>query len=148
MSAARELDVELRKMMQKVARKMSTDLRRQVPQRGQNPYATGDLKSRLAVEARKDADGNWAIFLTYPFYGNYTAFGTRQFSNWREQSELNIFDRQAWSGYRRGRRGIRPQNWLSLRTQRQDYETMLEDEFGEAMEVFVDKLIEIGIRPL
>lgn len=145
MSNRSELDNDLRKIMKDVANKMARDLRRQVPQRGQNPYATGKLKSRLAVEARKDADGNWSIFMTYPSYGNYTAFGTRQYSNWREQTGLNIFDRAAFSGYRKGRGGIRPQNWLSLSRERQEYEDLIQEQLGESLEVFVDRLVTLGI---
>ena len=86
--------------------------------------------------------------MTYPFYGNYTAYGTRTYSNWREQSVLNIFDRSPFRGYTKGRNGIVPQNWLSLRQQKAEYEDMIQKELGESLEVFMNRLTTIGIRTL
>lgn len=146
MEAARGLENDIKAILKTIATNMTRDLKRQVPQRGQNPYATGALKSRFNVEVRKSSTNEWQIFMTYPFYGNYTAFGTRSYSNWREQSGLNVFDRAPFSGYRKGRNGIIPQNWLSLRNQKQEYEKLIEDELGESLEVFIDRLTQIGIR--
>jgi len=146
MDAAKGLENDIKAILKKVATDMSRDLKRQVPQRGQNPYATGSLKSRFNLDVRKSSKNEWEIFMTYPFYGNYTAFGTRGYSNWREQSRLNVFDRLPFSGYRKGRNGIIPQNWLSLRNQKATYEKMIQDELGESLEVFMDRLTTIGIR--
>jgi hypothetical protein len=149
MEATRGLENDIKAILKKVASNMTRDLKRQVPQRGNtpnNPYATGALKSRFNVDVRKSAKDQWEIFMTYPFYGNYTAYGTRAYSNWREQSGLNIFDRAPFSGYRKGRNGIIPQNWLSLRNQKATYEKMIQEELGESLEVFVDRLTTIGIR--
>jgi hypothetical protein len=146
MDATRDLEKDLKSILRDVAKQMNRDLKRQVPQRGQNPYATGALKSRFNIDVRKASSGEWEIFMTYPFYGNYTAFGTRRWSNWREQNGLNIFDREPFSGYRKARAGIRPQNWLSLRRQKSEYESLIEERLGESLEVFVDRLTTIGIR--
>lgn len=146
MDAAKELEQNIKAILRKVATDMSRDLKRQVPQRGQNPYATGNLKSKFNLDVRKNASGEWEILMTYPFYGNYTAFGTRQYSNWREQSGLNIFDRAPFRGYSKGRNGIVPQNWLSLRQQKAQYEDMIQEELGESLEVFMNRLTTIGIR--
>jgi len=146
MNAAKELEQSLKAILRKVANDMSRDLKRQVPQRGQNPYATGNLKSKFNLDVRKNSDGNWEIMMTYPFYGNYTNFGTRQYSNWREQSGMNIFDRAPFRGYSKGRNGIVPQNWLSLRQQKAQYEQMIQEELGESLEVFMNRLTTLAIR--
>lgn len=146
MDASRELEQSIKAILRKVANDMSRDLKRQVPQRGQNPYATGNLKSKFNLDVRKNARGDWEIMMTYPFYGNYTAFGTRLHSNWREQNELNIFDRAPFRGYSKGRNGIVPQNWLSLRQQKQEYEDMIQEELGESLEVFMNRLTTLAIR--
>jgi len=146
MDARKGLENDIKAILKKIATDMSRDLKRQVPQRGQNPYATGNLKSKFNLDVRKSSRDEWEIFMTYPFYGNYTAFGTRSYSNWREQSALNVFDRLPFSGYRKGRNGIVPQNWLSLRNQKATYEKMIQDELGESLEVFMDRLTTIGIR--
>jgi len=146
MDASRELEQSIKAILRKVANDMSRDLKRQVPQRGQNPYATGNLKSKFNLDVRKNARGDWEIMMTYPFYGNYTAFGTRQYSNWREQSGMNIFDRAPFRGYSKGRNGIVPQNWLSLRQQKQEYEDMIQEELGESLEVFMNRLTTLAIR--
>lgn len=148
MDASKELELNIKAILRKVASDMSRDLKRQVPQRGQNPYATGNLKSKFNLDVRKNANGEWEIMMTYPFYGNYTAYGTRTYSNWREQSVLNIFDRSPFRGYTKGRNGIVPQNWLSLRQQKAEYEDMIQKELGESLEVFMNRLTTIGIRTL
>jgi len=146
MDASKELEQNIKSILRKVAADMSSDLKRQVPQRGQNPYATGNLKSKFNLDVRKNQRNEWEILMTYPFYGNYTAFGTRQYSNWREQSGMNIFDRAPFRGYSKGRNGIVPQNWLSLRQQKAQYEDMIQEELGESLEVFMNRLTTIGIR--
>jgi len=146
MDASKELEQNIKSILRKVAADMSSDLKRQVPQRGQNPYATGNLKSKFNLDVRKNQRNEWEILMTYPFYGNYTAFGTRQYSNWREQSGMNIFDRAPFRGYSKGRNGIVPQNWLSLRQQKQEYEDMIQEELGESLEVFMNRLTTLAIR--
>lgn len=146
MNASRELETNLRNMLREISNKMRTDLKRQVPQRGQNPYATNNLKSKFNLDVRKSANDEWEIFMTYPFYGNYTSFGTRVYSNFREQGGLNIFERAPFRGYTKGRNGIVPQNWLSLRNQKAEYEEMIQEKMGESLEVFIDRLTTIGIR--
>ena len=142
-----DLDREIKQTMRQIANMIQRDIKRQVPQPGQNPYATGNLKSKTNVDLRKDGNGEWSILITYPFYGGYTAFGTRQYSNWREQSGLNIFERSPFSGYRKGRRGIRPQNWLSLSRERQRYEEYIREELNEDILVFVENYVnQLGIR--
>jgi hypothetical protein len=149
MDASKELELNIKSILRKVAADMNRDLKRQVPQRGQNPYATGNLKSKFNLDVRKNARMEWEILMTYPFYGNYTTFGTRQYaSNWREQSGMNIFDRAPFRGYTKGRNGIVPQNWLSLRQQKAQYEEMIQEELGESLEVFMNRLTTIGIRTL
>lgn len=146
MNAARGLETDLRNMLREIANKMRVDLKRQVPQRGQNPYATNNLKSKFNLDVRKSSRDEWEIFMTFPFYGNYTSFGTRIHSNFREEGGLNIFDRSPFRGYSRGRNGIIPQNWLSLRNQKAEYEALIEETMGESLEVFIDRLTTIGIR--
>jgi len=147
MDASKELEQNIKAILRKVAANMRRDLGRQVPQRGQNPYATGNLKSKFNLDVRKNTSNEWEILMTYPFYGNYTTFGTRQYArNWREQFELNIFDRAPFRGYTKGRNGIVPQNWLSLRQQKAQYEEMIQEELGESLEVFMNRLTTIGIR--
>jgi hypothetical protein len=148
MDASKELELNIKAILRKVATDMSRDLKRQVPQRGQNPYATGNLKSKFNLDVRKNARNEYEILMTYPFYGNYTAYGTRPNDPWREQQALSIFDRNPFRGYTKGRNGIVPQNWLSLRQQKMQYEEMIQEELGESLEVFMNRLTTIGIRTL
>lgn len=143
-----DLDNELKKTMRQISTMILRDIKRQVPQRRpDNPYATGALKSRTNVDLRKNSDGDWEILISYPYYGNYTAFGTRQYSNYTRESGLNIFDRSAYSGYRKGKGGIRPQNWLSLREDRAKYEEYIRKELDEDLLVFVENYVnQLGIR--
>ena len=151
MNAEKDLEINIKAILKKIAANMSRDLKRQVPQppRSRNPYATGNLKSKFNLDVRKSVNNEWQIFMTYPFYGNYTAFGTRPSDPWREQQALNIFDRNPFSGYRpgKGTGGIVPQNWLSLRREKDMYEKMIQDELGETLEVFINRLTAFGIGP-
>lgn len=142
-----ELDREIRNTMKQISNMILRDIKRQVPQPGQNPYATGNLKSKTNVDLRKSPDGDWQILVSYPFYGNYTNYGTRQYSNFREQRGLNLFDTDPFTGYRKGNGGIRPQNWLSLRQEQQRYADYIQKELGEDLQVFVERYVnQLGIR--
>jgi hypothetical protein len=154
MDAARELQQGIGDLMNSIAIKMQVDLRRQSPRRGNtpnNPYATGTLVKAVNVRSIED-NGSWSIQISYPEYGNYTAFGTRKGDRAfkTRQLSLSIFDREPFKGYESNKgqvlMGIRPQNWLSLAAQKQKYEKLIEKELSMSLEVFIDSLTNMGIR--
>jgi hypothetical protein len=144
------LDAEIKKTMEDIAAMMRSDIMRQVPQPGnnpRNPYATGRLKRNVRVFLNKNRQGDIDIIISYPKYGGYTNYGTRGNSNLQDQVGKPYFVRDPFVGYREGKKGIRPQNWLSLSQERQKYETFINEEIGEDVRVFVEKYVnQLGIR--
>tara|TARA_R110000772_G_scaffold261080_1_gene379368 strand:+ start:59 stop:505 length:447 start_codon:yes stop_codon:yes gene_type:complete len=142
------LDKEIKKTMEEIANMMRSDIMRQVPQPGQNPYATGALKRNVKVFTNKNRDGDIDIIISYPTYGGYTNYGTRDESNRNNELAKPYFIRDAFAGYSKGGiRGIKPQNWLSLSQERQRYETFIDEEIGEDVRVFIEKYVnQLGIR--
>ena len=144
------LDTEIKKTMEDIAAMMRSDIMRQVPQPGnnpRNPYATGRLKRAVRVFTNKNRQGDIDIIISYPKYGGYTNYGTRDNSNLQDQIRKPYFTRDPFVGYRKGTDGINPQNWLSLSQERRKYETFINEEIGEDVRVFVEKYVnQLGIR--
>ena len=135
------------KTMQRLAQLVKRDLLNQVPQPGQNPYATGQLRSSLNVNEFQDGD-EWTIAVTYDQVGNYTNFGTRQYgTRWRELKDVSFFDLPNFAGYRKGTMGIRPQYWLSLSRQENKYIKELEGAVELDFDTFITNVIQNYSRP-
>lgn len=131
-------DEALQRVGQRIIRNAEARIRRQVPQRGRNPYATGRLASSLEFRWEKGANNEWALEVDYLDYGKYTNFGTREYNSYRDQS---FFGMGEWRGYRRGQGGIRPQFWLSLRGDRPVYEAIVEAELQMTWQTFLNNTI-------
>lgn len=134
--------------MQRIARQMLVDIRQQAPRRGnnpRNPYATGKLVRSIGVEPQQDGD-QWSIIVSYDDYGDYTAFGTRQYFNPRDLQQ-SFFGLREFKGYEKGKGGIRPQYWLSLRGQRPKYERMIEEGLSITFETFTNNVISNLSKP-
>lgn len=135
-------DETLARLGDRIIRNARARIMRQVPQRGQNPFATGRLKDSVTFAWRKDsATGTWGLQVDYLPYGNYTNYGTRNFAGgWRAARDAGFFGRD-FQGYRRGRGGIRPQYWLSLRGDRPVYEAIVEAELRTTFQTFLNNTI-------
>lgn len=142
MATFRNLDEEsMRRVGARIIRNAEQRIRRQVPQRGRNPFATGRLANSLSFEWSPNRDGEWSLSVDYASHGNYTQFGTRAYSSgWRAAREAGFFGRD-FTGYERGRGGIRPQNWLSLRGDRPIYEAIIEAELRVTYQTFLNNTI-------
>jgi hypothetical protein len=135
-------DETLQRLGARIIRNAQARIMRQVPQRGQNPFATNKLKNSLTFEWRKDtATGAWGLQVDYLPYGNYTNYGTRNYAGgWRAARDAGFFGRE-FQGYRPGRGGIRPQYWLSLRGDRPIYEAIVEAELRTTFQTFLNNTI-------
>ena len=139
---------QTKQTMERLAALVRRDLQSQIPQRGQNPYATGKLQSSLNVDAYEDGD-QWTIGVSYDDVGNYTNFGTRPYSSrWKAQSQQSFFDLPQFAGYKKGRGGIRPQYWLSLSRQENKYIKELEGALELDFETFMNSVIDNLSKPL
>jgi len=130
-------DESLQRVGTRIIRNVEARLRRQVPQRGKNPFATGRLQRSLQFDWGKEG-GQWALSVSYDHHGVYTNYGTRNYNQYREQS---FFGMGEYTRYRRGRGGIRPQWWLSLRGDRPVYEAIVEAELNMTLETFLNNTI-------
>jgi hypothetical protein len=94
---------------------MELTILKQVPQPGQNPYATGALKSSLTVKVEKQGGGDFAIRVGYLRYGIFTNLGTRDYNVVKFGSRgSGAFDLPVFRGYQRGTYGVQPQYWTSM----------------------------------
>lgn len=104
-----------------------------------NPYATGKLARSLRFSWEKTEQDVWSLEVSYADYGKYTAFGTRNYND-SAAREVGFFGRE-FRGYSRGRGGIRPQQWLSLRGDQPIYEAIIEAELKMTYETFLNNTI-------
>ena len=87
-------------------------IKEQVPQPGQNPYATGRLKGSLRLYVRKDR----TISIAYFKYGVYTDLGT--YDNRFSDASVSPFGLPDYVGYNSNTtKGIAPQFWGSFNTE-------------------------------
>jgi len=135
-------DETLQRLGDRIIRNASARIRRQVPQRGKNPYATGKLARSLSFGWSKGADGTWGLTVDYLDYGKYTNFGTREYNAYSsDRGQNNFFGMQDFAGYRKGKKGIRPQWWLSLRGDKPVYEAIVEAELRMTWQTFLNNTI-------
>ena len=135
-------DEQLVQVGERIIRNAERRIRQQVPRPGNrpiNPYATGKLARSLRFNWEKDGEGVYQLSITYADYGKYTAFGTRRYYD-ENARESGFFGRD-FRGYNRGRGGIRPQYWLSLRGDRPVYEAVVEAELKTTFETFLNNTI-------
>jgi len=132
-------DATLQRLGDRLIRNAEARIRRQVPQRNRNPFATDKLASSLIFGWSKNNEGTWGLTINYADYGKYTNFGTRTYSNYREGTGL--FGIGDFVGYRRGVGGIRPQNWLSLRNDKPVYEAIVSGELRLTWQTFLNNTI-------
>lgn len=135
-------DDQLVQVGERIIRNAERRIRQQVPRPGNrpiNPYATGKLARSLRFNWEKDGEGVYQLSITYADYGKYTQFGTRNYFD-ENARESGFFGRD-FRGYARGRGGVRPQYWLSLRGDRPVYEAVIEAELKTTFETFLNNTI-------
>lgn len=138
---------ETEEYMKQLAQTIKADLKRQVPQPGKNRYATGRLRDSLEVEQTKVND-TWTVGVSYPFYGNYTIYGTRpQDPDWLTEAQKGLFDLPNFQSYRPGKAGIRPQYWLSLSRKKNKYLKQLEAAVTEDYNSLISGMVENLSKP-
>jgi hypothetical protein len=108
--------------------------------KSQAPIRTGRLERSIEVDVVQDDNGEWDILIYYSNYGNYTNFGTRPYFE-RNQLDKNLFGMSRFRGYEKGKGGIRPQYWLSLRGQEQRFQGPIEQGLETDMLTFMDNAI-------
>lgn len=133
-------DEALQRVGQRIIRNAAARIRRQVPQRGRNPFATGALAESLRFNWVKGATDAWELQVDYLDYGKYTAFGTDPYFD-RAARDAGFFGMKEFRGYRRGQGGVRPQYWLSLRGDRPVYEAIVEAELQVTWQTFLNNTI-------
>lgn len=133
-------DEALQRVGQRIVRNAAARIRRQVPQRGRNPFATGALAESLQFNWAKNPNGVWELDINYLSYGQYTAFGTGEYAD-RTARTQGFFGMREARGYRRGEMGIRPQYWLSLRGDKPVYEAIVASELKTTWQTFLNNTI-------
>ena len=131
-------DESMQRVGQRIIRNAEARIRRQVPQRGRNPFATGALADSLRFNWVKNSMGQWELTVDYLEYGKYTNWGTRNYNSYRD---AGFFGMPEFRGYREGKGGIRPQYWLSLRGDRPVYEAIVEAELQTTWQTFLNNTI-------
>jgi hypothetical protein len=127
---------------ERIIRNAQRRIMQQVPRPGNrpvNPYATGNLARSVRFNWEKTEQDIWSLEITYATHGVYTAFGTRSYND-SAAREAGFFGRD-FRGYERGRGGIRPQYWLSLRGDQPVYEAIIEAELKMTYETFLNNTI-------
>ena len=135
-------DDALQQVGARLIRNAERRIRQQIPRpanRPSNPFATGKLARSLQFTWEKNGDGVYELSISYLDYGKYTQFGTRSYYDGAAR-EAGFFGRD-FTGYSKGRRGIRPQYWLNLRQDRPVYEAIVEAELKMTFETFLNNTI-------
>jgi hypothetical protein len=141
-------DETLKRLGDRIIRNAKARIERQVPSPRNNPrpsgrdrlVRTGNLLRSLQFNWDKNSSGSWALTVDYLDYGVYTAFGTSTRYKDEAARQAGFFGRE-FRGYRRGKGGIRPQYWLSLRDDRPVYEAIVEAELRMTFQTFLNNTI-------
>lgn len=136
----KDINTTIKDVLIKVARMMESDIRRNIPRQGSMPSyfrSTGNLKRSLRVGV--DAKGD-AIEVEFASYGKFTAFGTKQYRD-REAEQDTFFGMKAPRVYRKGRGGVRPQYWLSLRNRQDRYDAFIQENLQIGINEFIENYL-------
>jgi hypothetical protein len=136
----REIDQTVKDVLIKVARMMESDIRRNIPRKGTMPNyfeSTGNLKNSLRVNVDSRGD---AIEVEFASYGKFTAFGTRQYRD-DEAAQDTFFGMKAPRIYKKGKGGIRPQYWLSLRNREDRYNDFIQKNLQIGLDKFIENYL-------
>jgi len=114
MSIGPRIQQRIKKRLDELKDEMERVIRTQVPQPGQNPYATGALKNSITVTVgTKGSD--FTVKVGYLSYGVYTNLGTGQYNTVKFGTKNSSpFRLAGFEGYRKGSYGIQPQYWTSM----------------------------------
>jgi hypothetical protein len=137
MATFRELtDQQLQALGTRLIRNVQARVSKQVPTPARNPFSKGALARSIQYSWNKNAQDNWEMKIHYEDQGKFTNFGTRA-NRSIAMEETSVFG-YSYRGYNRGKGGIRPQGWLSLRGDQPVYEAIVEAEVRIAWETFVN----------
>jgi hypothetical protein len=132
-------DDQLEALGQRLIRNVQARVSRQVPSPVRNPFAKGTLERSVRYSWKKLGDLSWGLQIDYAEHGKYVNFGTRSFFN-HAMMQQSVFGYE-FRGYSRGKGGVRPQGWLSLRGDKPVYEAIVEAEVRLTFEEFVRNTI-------
>ena len=132
-------DEALTKLGSRLIRNISSRVSKQVPTPTRNPFSKGDLSRSLNFTWGKADDGKWSLSAHYADHGKYTRFGTRNYFD-RAYLEQSLFGLD-FTGYQKGKGGVRSQNWMSLRGDLPVYEAIIEAEVRLTWEMFVKNTV-------
>ncbi len=114
MSLGPRIRSRIKKRLDELRDEMERVIKTQIPQPGQNPYATGALASSLDVKVGTKG-GDFTVKVGYFAYGVYTNLGTGDYNTikfgTRNSSPFRLSE---FRGYQKGSYGIQPQYWTSM----------------------------------
>ena len=114
MSIGPRIRQRIKKNLDTLSNQIQTTIMSQVPQPGQNPYATGALKNSVSVKVGTKG-GNFTLNVGYLSYGVYTNLGTGDYNTVKFGTRNSSpFRLPNYEGYRKGSYGIQPQYWTSM----------------------------------
>ena len=114
MSLGPRIRQRIKKRLDSLQNEIERVILSQIPQPGQNPYATGALKNSLTVRVGTRG-GNFTLNVGYFAYGVYTNLGTRDYNTIGFGTKNSSpFRLPTFEGYRKGTYGIQPQYWTSM----------------------------------
>lgn len=114
MSLGPRIRQRIKKRLDSLQNEIERVILSQVPQPGQNPYATGALKRSVSVKVGTKG-GDFTLNVGYFSYGVYTNLGTGDYNTVKFGTRNSSpFRLPNYEGYRRGSFGIQPQYWTSM----------------------------------
>ena len=114
MSLGPRISQRIKKRLDDLREEMERIILTQVPQPGQNPYATGALKSSVSVKVGMKGQ-DFTVKVGYFQYGVYTNLGTGDYNNVKFGTRNSSpFRLPPFAGYQKGTFGIQPQYWTSM----------------------------------
>lgn len=129
-------DESLQRVGERIIRNAQHRMMSQVPIPSRNPFATGALQRSVRFNWSKTEEGAWSLAVEYIDYGKFTNFGTRAYFD-AGARDAGFFGRE-FQGYKKGKGGVRPQEWTSLRGDQPVYEAIVEAELRISWETFIN----------
>lgn len=149
MTLAEINDTQMQGLGNRIKAMVLAQLRQQVPARGRNPFATGELAGRINANMilwTKNEVGNWELSLDLnasglPAQAKYTNFGTRNHNEFQTIRDNGIFG-LPWVGYSKGGPGVRAQNWTSMTRIEDRLRAAIQGQLTVSVEQFLQSTIQ------